>query len=124
VDPHFLEIVFVLQLHVVDLPGLLPEHENYLLPGNQVLRIAPLHVKVIGAVVLALDVDEQNAILLKREGRNVAIVNASVLASVEYLLTALVGDSNVHCLPLVLLGQVEVEKEVFLLQLVHLDSLV
>jgi hypothetical protein len=111
VEPHFFKLFFF-ELDVVNLVVVLAEHENLLFAGKQVLGVRPLHIEIVGAVVLALDVHEEDGVVLEGEGGNEAVVIAAVLAPVENLLAALAGDGDIDGLPLVLLGEVEVEEEI------------
>lgn len=111
-EAHFFKLLFFFELDVVDLVVVLAEHEDLLFSGKQVLSVGPLHVEIVGAVVLALDVHEEDGVIFEGEGGNEAVVVAAVLASVENLLAALVGDGDVDGLPLVLFGEVEVEEEI------------
>ncbi len=122
-DAHFLEVL-IIQLDVVNLRSVLAEHEERLISRSQVLGITPLGIEVVGAIILALDVHEEDGFRLKSKGRDIAIINTRVVAKIKDLLAALNGDCDVHLLPLILLGQVEVKEEVFLRKNPHLYSLV
>lgn len=85
-DAHLLKIILVVQLDMVDLGGVLAEHEERLLSGSQVLSVTPLCIQVISAIILALHVDEEDGLRLEAKGRDVAIIHARILAQVEDLL--------------------------------------
>lgn len=70
-DPYFFKIILAVQLNVVDLRGVLSEHEDHFFSRNEVLSVAPLRVEVVGAVILALQVHEENGVGLHREGRQI-----------------------------------------------------
>lgn len=86
VDTHLLKIILIIQLHMVNLGGVLAEHEKRLLSGPQVLGITPLCIQVIRAIILALHMNEKDGLGLEGEGRDVAIIYSLVLAEIEDLL--------------------------------------
>jgi hypothetical protein len=84
-----------------------------------VLGIAPLGIEVVGAIILALDVHKENSIRLQCEGGDIAGINSSILASIQYQGTSLICYSNIDLLPFVLLREIEVKEQIFFGQFSH-----